>query len=668
MTLLQNLKSDEKLGEEFECPVCRLPSKSPENDTTDISKWAQELDIDKELQTKVGKQNEQDAKWCSQCKYVEKFIKSDCSTCQESYCKNCSEILHSFKLQRGHAIIDIKDETETTSEQALQLLQTFLTCSNHSEKRVEFFCPVHNRFCCVNCVTSDHLGCRNTSSLHDLMKNNNHDGENDDTDDCDDDGGDYVTDSATVLGSLSTLKNHIKSVVTLIQEKDAEIKKAPEKLRTEFQEMKEKVVRLLDAAEEKIVQDSKAHSKAISMKNLDEIEILNAISSEIDVFTYLLDILVPKLPSDSAMVCRKNAEVSLQALERKVLERGSSFKTEELQLHIEEDFESIINLGPNETEDVVSVKRNPKNHPLPRLDDKFLLREGRVEVVGKKNDCISDMSPGDEPRYNSITFLPGNSLVLTDSYYGICLLMDANFQPTDSLTFQVKEVSEESTCNINTNFIHSAYLANGLLAISILLEQKICFVSHGSGKFKKNGEILCKYRPTHIHGLRNGNLCVLWEGPFAFGIISQCGGSYEDKVYFEKDTDGRLIKHNRRMVIDDNRNCVIVSYPINNRKAKQGTSIVSYDFFGNQIFQNNLAEIKDPRGMALDADGNVYICDLGYGKIHVLSTEGLHIRVIQEGCPKQPLAIGFYKSKNMFAVTQTKPDHQTLVVFSIGPP
>ena len=673
VTLLQNLKSDEKLDEEFECPVCRLPSKSPKNDTTDISKWVQELDIDKELQTKVGKQNEQDAKWCGQCRYVEKFIKSEvyCSTCQESFCGKCSEMLHSFKMNRDHAIIDIKanGENETINEQAVQLLQTFLTCSSHSEKRVEYFCPGHNRFCCVNCVTNGHQGCRNISSLDDLMEKKNHGVDNDNNYDKDDDDNDEdnIIDSAKLLGSLSTLNNHIKSVVKLIKENDAETKKTPEKLKTEFQGIKEKVLRLLDAAEEEIFQDSKALSKAISMKSLDEIELLNAVSSEIGVVTYLLHTLVPKLPSDSAMVCHKSVEWILQGLERKVLEKGSSFETEELHLNIEVDFDTIINLGPNETENIVSVKKYRKHHPLPRYNDKFLLREGRVEVVDVKHNCISDISPGEVPGYNSITFLSDNtSIVLTDSYYGICLLLDANSDPADSISFKVKEVTRTST--LNGNFIHSAYLANDLLAISILCESKICLVSANDGRLDKKSEFYCKHKPTAIYGLQNGDLCILWEEPDAFGIISLCDGSYKDKVFFERDTGGKSIHHNRRLVVDEDRHHMICAYRKKSNEAGKITAIASYDFDGNKVFDNSILEIKDPRGMALDADGNIYICDLDQGKIHVLSPDGIHIRMINEGCPEQPLGIGFSKSTNVFAVTQWTPGYQKVVLFSIEPP
>lgn len=286
--------------------------------------------------------------------------------------------------------------------------------------------------------------------------------------------------------------------------------------------------------------------------------------------------------------------------------------------------------------------------------------------MAKKNNCISQLSPGDKPRYNSITFLPDNGLVLTDSYYGICLLVDANSQLADSISFGVNEVTEQS--HIDENYINSAYLTNCLIAISILNECKICFVLPSNGKLEKISEIHCKHTPTAIHGLRNSDLCVLWENPKAFGIISLCGGLYQEKAYFERDSDGKVVWHNKRMAIDEDKGHVVCLYAKTVYPNWKITKIVSYDFNGNRIFENDHAEIIDPRGVALDADGNIYICDMFKGGIHVCSPEGLHIRMIQESCIKRPLGIGFSKSMNMFAVTQGNPDYQQVVMFSIGPP
>ena len=174
--------------------------------------------------------------------------------------------------------------------------------------------------------------------------------------------------------------------------------------------------------------------------------------------------------------------------------------------------------------------------------------------------------------------------------------------------------------------------------------------------------------PSAIHGLRNGDLCVLWVKPRAFGIISLHACSYIDKVYVEKDNGGKLIKHNRFMAVDEDRCHVICPSREKDTKATQGSIISCYDFIGVRIFENIYAEIKDPRGIALDADGNIYICDQVLGGIHVLSPEGLRIRMIQDGCPKRPLGIGFNKSINLFAVTQGNPDYQQVVMFSVGPP
>ena len=131
LTLVQNLKKDENLGCEFECPICRLPSKSLEEDNVIVG-WVQKLVKVTDLETKVAQQEEYDPGWCSQCKSMDTFVKSKvyCATCQDSFCETCSRTRHSFKMHKGHALIDLLEQTETipiestetVHEQAVKML------------------------------------------------------------------------------------------------------------------------------------------------------------------------------------------------------------------------------------------------------------------------------------------------------------------------------------------------------------------------------------------------------------------------------------------------------------------------------------------------------------------------------------------------------------------
>lgn len=109
LNLVINLKKDDKLGMEFKCPVCRLPSKSPEEEVI-TEEWVRTLEKDTGLVSAIEMDKEHNSQWCRQCKYqAGKFIKSKIYwvTCQYFFCESCSESLHSFEMNTGHAVIDI---------------------------------------------------------------------------------------------------------------------------------------------------------------------------------------------------------------------------------------------------------------------------------------------------------------------------------------------------------------------------------------------------------------------------------------------------------------------------------------------------------------------------------------------------------------------------------
>lgn len=54
LNLVINLKKDDKQGMEFECPVSRLPSKSPQEGNITLE-WVQTMEKDKELEPNIEK-------------------------------------------------------------------------------------------------------------------------------------------------------------------------------------------------------------------------------------------------------------------------------------------------------------------------------------------------------------------------------------------------------------------------------------------------------------------------------------------------------------------------------------------------------------------------------------------------------------------------------------
>ena len=113
LSFVSNLDREDKLGQEFQCPVCRLQSKAPERGGVTLE-WILSMEIDSEIIRKLNmKEVVHDDKdqtgLCSQCKYGNNTVKSEiyCINCHEYFCRACSEILHGFKVNSGHRLINL---------------------------------------------------------------------------------------------------------------------------------------------------------------------------------------------------------------------------------------------------------------------------------------------------------------------------------------------------------------------------------------------------------------------------------------------------------------------------------------------------------------------------------------------------------------------------------
>ena len=90
VTFIDKLKTEDKLGFEFQCPVCRLPSKAPEDQDV-ICEWVKKMDRDNELEARTQGQGEDtQCDYYSPCKYLNK------TNVSKYYCLNCEEVCRMF--------------------------------------------------------------------------------------------------------------------------------------------------------------------------------------------------------------------------------------------------------------------------------------------------------------------------------------------------------------------------------------------------------------------------------------------------------------------------------------------------------------------------------------------------------------------------------------------
>ena len=622
LTYVLNLKKDAKLTTSFQCPVCRLPSDAPDNGDVTLE-WIQSMNKTKATSSKLASDLYES---CNQCSCLEKFTKAKyyCIDCKECFCESCSKTLHSFKFTSNHVLIEVDcgKENKNVHEQAFMMLDKFLTCSKHPRQPVAFYCESEKQFYCSECAVDNHQNC--TKKKIEQMTDKH-----------------TETMSKTLASSFKKLFDHTQSVIKMIQDHDQENKSEPDKLLDEFFKVKQNVIRQFDIMEESLKAESKAMCKEIAIKNLDEIDELKEVGQRLSVVTYLIENLADKIPAELACVCLHEAGNILKHIKEETAKRGHSRNKTNIRLKIENVLKTLLDLGANEISQIASVQMINKSIPLPEYDDEVCLRNCTVRKI--KTDTVKgEYSKDLNPCYSGVLFLSDNKMILSDSRFGSICLTDENSTIISSYRLGDKEPTRNS--RLDLNWICATAMTNNNIAVSVVNKKKIYFLS-ANEKLECKDEISCKYTPVAMHGLRNNDIAVLWNSPLAFGIITLTGGSYHEKAYFNKDKNQKKLDSNGCMAVDEARGHVILP-------SERDHTIYCYDFEGNQIFAYHDTKIVSPGGVAIDGDGNIYVCELRQGTIIVLSPAGILIRLIKDECPLRPLGIGFKEDGKTFAVTQ----------------
>ncbi|XP_071180377.1 uncharacterized protein [Mytilus edulis] len=89
-----------------------------------------------------------------------------CTECDEGLCQDCQEHHSLSKGTRNHNTITIK-EYKTLPSEVLKITQY---CSTHNDKFI-MYCRKHERPCCRKCIVETHKECLDIDNLEDVIKN-----------------------------------------------------------------------------------------------------------------------------------------------------------------------------------------------------------------------------------------------------------------------------------------------------------------------------------------------------------------------------------------------------------------------------------------------------------------------------------------------------------------
>ena len=537
-----------------------------------------------------------------------------CFNCLEKICNSCFHLRHGNKQTENHMYIDITEQFGEADEgnKILQMISKHVLCSSHPDEMIKFFCQDDKEFCCVACAVVSHRKCSHVVEVEKLVQ-----------------GKDVSNEVKRIEDMVFNLSLHANVSIDAMNTCLTENEKQAETVIETLKDIREKINKILDAFEKNCIDSSKSIVKKESTRISQETEKLRNDADLLDIYRKVLETINRYGSARQKHITAKKLEDKIMKRQSILLDQRKDFRLTKHDLKQEKPLLDFLQI--NNTEILGRVEETIDELHLPPFDVTDLLRDYNIV----KTDEITYR--GFSAYTYSIAFLPDDK-VYTNNDTGRCLLATRDGTVQSSCDF-----SSVGATGQNKPYCVTVVKPD-MVAVSIPELKKICFVTITGGQLRIKNFVETKYKPRAICGLKNGEIAVGWGNPAAFGIVTVEGDQVKDKVYFCQDKSGRQLQSFDFIALDERRAHVIQS-------CTRDRAVYCFDFEGNPKFKYTNPELQSPRGVALDRDGNVYVCDPYSAAIHMISPTGVAIRVVRDGVPSWPLAIAFNKDGKEFAVS-----------------
>ncbi|XP_021359302.1 uncharacterized protein LOC110454221 [Mizuhopecten yessoensis] len=146
----------------FPCPVCDKPT-SLRDVNTDVDTWGTSFPINNMFINPTVKTSDDEN--CDACREEGESNPAVvwCTDCAKLLCKQCRSFHKRIKVSPKHQLVPSKDggyRNTTINE----------NCPNHEERELDVYCLDHSSMCCCICVSVSHKNCNRIKPIDDVIK------------------------------------------------------------------------------------------------------------------------------------------------------------------------------------------------------------------------------------------------------------------------------------------------------------------------------------------------------------------------------------------------------------------------------------------------------------------------------------------------------------------
>ncbi|XP_061196973.1 E3 ubiquitin-protein ligase TRIM8-like [Saccostrea echinata] len=555
----------------FHCPLCREFTPPPIL-SGNPNEWCEYFGINQVL-SEFSKQREQ-RKLCEACKRgkEEEEAREFCLSCNEALCENCTKYHKINRMSFDHKICDLTDIKAASDVSNFKST----TCTAHKNRPVELYCNDHDRLCCTMCVSTDHRKCDSVETVEQKAEKIRKSGA-------------YVAlykDIGDIENKLCKTKEKQEENISLIED-------ATDKITTEIQNMRVKLVQHLEKLESECLDQISKYSKESKEKMSRNVESVNDKSQ---LMRYCMKALekVKGLTDVELVMEFQNSQQKLEHIRN----------SRTVSLH-----GSLKSVVTAELEKIPNVLKFAKVNCDMREE-----REGIITKTLELKSCVEIKRKPIDIR--SMVILSDRCILFTNcSSHGSLLMYSLN-STSDSLNF-------EHETNIGCPF-------------DIVLWREFQYMPSG---YDLNTSSLS------ADGYSEKSALCISAGKKCYGLAV-----YGDCLYVacltsvdKLNTEGKQVKSYptangvRYVTVTRKGHIVYSNYLTNKVTAIYGQ--------GNEIWTYSSPTLKRPNGLDKDSLDNIYVAGYGSNNVHVLSSGGTLIKVIED--LKNPVFFRVYEKRNI---------------------
>ncbi|XP_033731658.1 uncharacterized protein LOC117321295 [Pecten maximus] len=529
-----------------------------------------------------------------------------CKACSEALCQPCRVAHRRSKLLSTHKVIAIDDVSKTDIRMPVSIDNT---CPRHTWKTIEVYCHDHNALCCVLCVTLSHRRCTHVSSLEDTTK---------------------MLSLDVIECELGKMNDESK---TIVEEDENKLTT----LEYNYQNMTSNVAMMIKKAKDKLDDLHKRFQIGLDVTYRRHRESLHErlrnnriFQANIENTNQLMRVVKGKSPVvDTFIVTEQSKTQLLRHVRRLQQKTGDKHNTFELKIRYDDVLENVISVMTSVGRLEVSSSLSSSSH------DSFTSIRQIIDILQATSSVTSfseSTSSSDMLSDVGHVAVPSSSIALRIDVW------------TGSLSL-VKSVHKDSIDGLGIQWLTGGVFieGEGLLAIDdyrmLLFDDSYDYIRHYdmdncpidiTRGFEPNELLMTQTNESVIRcTFRDGVLTTVDR----IRRTQQCWGidTLADNVLTGTNYSVEISTSDFKQVASipkRGNNTFVAASPRGLLYHRDEDVIVCRSRDGKEVFRHVCKCIKEPRGIVVYQDGNVYVCGMESRDIHLISHDGSKDRIL----------------------------------------